>query len=216
MTVKPSLLLLLSLSLLGAGCNQDPLSDRGKVFLPAQEATAEKSTATVYEVTAALNPLSSAQAAEKESGIMELEWDDLIPPDWHADPELVKLYQAGEIGDDDPRVIETRQRLEMPNQPANRALDGKRVKIPGFVVPLELGEKKITEFLLVPYHGACIHVPPPPTNQTVFVKTGEEGAAIHKRFDTVWVTGRLTIENIESDLAEAGYILYADKVEPYE
>jgi hypothetical protein len=157
-----------------------------------------------------------AQAAGMETKIMEVEWDDLIPPDWHADPELVELYQAGEIGDDDPRVIETRRRLELPRQPANKALDGKRIKMAGLVVPLELSEKKITEFLLVPYHGACIHVPPPPTNQTVLVKTGEEGAAIRQQFEAVWVTGTIKIENIESDLAESGYTLYAEKVEPYE
>ena len=51
-----------------------------------------------------------ALAAGKEGEAMEVEWDDLIPPDWRADPKLVELYQAGEIGDDDPRVIETELR----------------------------------------------------------------------------------------------------------
>ncbi len=157
-----------------------------------------------------------ALAAGKESEVMEVEWDDLIPPDWRADPKLVELYQAGKIGDDDPRVIETRRRLDLPKQPANKALDGKRIKIAGLVVPLELSEKKLTEFLLVPYHGACIHVPPPPTNQTVLVKTGEEGTAIREQFEAVWVTGTIKIENIEGELAESGYTLYAEKVEPYE
>lgn len=158
----------------------------------------------------------SVQATEKSAEIMEVEWDDLIPPDWRADPKLIELYQDGEIGDDDPRVIETRRRLDLPKQPANKALDGKRIKLAGLVVPLEMSEKKLTEFLLVPYHGACIHVPPPPTNQTVLVKTGEEGTAIREQFEAVWVTGTLKIENIEGELAESGYTLITEKVEPYD
>ena len=159
---------------------------------------------------------SDAQAAEPNSKATEVEWDDLIPPDWRADPKLIELYQDGEIGDDDPRVIETRRRLDLPKQPANKALDGKRIKLAGLVVPLEMSEKKLTEFLLVPYHGACIHVPPPPTNQTVLVKTGAEGTAIREQFEAVWVTGTLKIENIEGELAESGYTLIAEKVEPYD
>ena len=162
------------------------------------------------------SPIGNKQAAQLPDGVVEIEWDDLIPDDYKVDPKLIELYQSGEIGDDDPRVVEARRKMDAQNQPANKTLDGKMIRMPGFVVPLELGEEKVTEFLLVPYHGACIHVPPPPTNQTVFVKTGEKGAAIRNQFDTVWVTGKLTIENVESDLAEAGYVLYADEVVPYE
>ena len=44
--------------------------------------------------------------------------------------------------------------------------NGKQVKLPGFVVPLEYSDKgRVKEFLLVPYFGACIHYPPPPPNQ---------------------------------------------------
>ncbi len=197
--------------LMSSGCDRDPFSDRGKVLLPETEEQI-KTGDSEYGVEL----ISTVEAAELDSGIQEVEWDNLIPADWLPDPKLIEQYQAGEIGDDDPRVIEARRRLDAPVQPANKDLAGKRIKIPGFVVPLEVSEKKSTEFLLVPYHGACIHVPPPPTNQTVFVKTGTDGAAIRKQFDTVWVTGRIEIENIESDLAEAGYILYAEKVEPYQ
>lgn len=159
--------------------------------------------------------LGNVNAASK-SEFKDTTWDDLVPPDWRPDPELVRLYQEGKIGDDDPRVIETRRKLEIPVQPANPALDGQKVKIPGYVLPLEYTEEKVKEFLLLPYHGACIHVPPPPTNQTVFVKTGKEGVAITGMFATVWISGVLKIETVESELAEAGYTLYAEKVEPYE
>ena len=48
-------------------------------------------------------------------------------------------------------------------------LAGQNLALPGFVLPLEYDGKKVTEFLLVPWVGACIHTPPPPPNQMVHV-----------------------------------------------
>lgn len=169
-----------------------------------------------FLVVCAVFGLSTNTHADSDTAFKEVEWDDLIPPEWRVDPELIELYQTEKIGDDDPRIIEARRRLEAPNQPANPALDGQRIKIPGYVLPLDFTDEKLTEFLLLPYHGACIHVPPPPTNQTVFVKTDKEGVSIRGMFSTVWISGVLKIETMESELAEAGYTLYAEKVEPYE
>ena len=173
------------------------------------------SLALLMVVFTTLGLIGNANATSKAE-FKEVEWDELVPPHWRPDPELVKLYQEGKVGDDDPRVIEARRKLEMPVQPANKALDGEKIKIAGFVLPLDYTEEKVKEFLLLPYHGACIHVPPPPTNQTVFVKTGKEGVSIRGMFATVWISGVIKIETVESDLAEAGYTLYAEKVEPYE
>jgi hypothetical protein len=100
--------------------------------------------------------------------------------------------------------------------PVVQALDGRRVKIPGFVVPLEGDGVKLSEFLLVPYYGACIHVPPPPNNQVVYVKVPEADAKIRRAFDTVWVIGTLSAKPFSSDLAEAGYQMQAEQVLPYE
>jgi hypothetical protein len=90
------------------------------------------------------------------------------------------------------------------------------VKLPGFVVPVDWDAKKIGEFLLVPYYGACIHVPPPPANQTVHVITAKGREYSGDLFDTVWVTGTLRIEHYSGEMAEAGYRLEATAVEPYE
>ena len=75
--------------------------------------------------------------------------------------------------------------------PVVTALDGAQIRLPGFAVPLETDGEIATRFLLVPYVGACIHVPPPPLNQTVLVEA-PKGARIRHVFDPVWVTGRLT------------------------
>jgi hypothetical protein len=96
--------------------------------------------------------------------------------------------------------------------PVVAALDGKRVRIGGYVVSLDFDATRVKEFLLVPFVGACIHVPPPPANQIVYVKS-EQGLDVSGTFDPVWVTGTLKVATAFTGLAEAGYSLVADKVE---
>ncbi len=90
--------------------------------------------------------------------------------------------------------------------------DGKLVKIPGFMVPLEDNSKKVVEFLLVPSPQACIHVPPPPPNQMVYAKMekGTEAA-----FGPIWVYGILHISPKRHMFGEASFTLEAQATEPY-
>ena len=94
-----------------------------------------------------------------------------------------------------------------------QALDGKQVKIPGFMVPLEDNERKVTEFLLVPSPQACIHVPPPPPNQMVYVvmKKGVEAAV----GAPIWVYGNLKISTKRSKYGEVSFELSGDEIEDY-
>lgn len=149
--------------------------------------------------------------------VQELEWEALVPEGWRPD-EVLQQYDVEQLDDSDPRAAELMSKLQAlwDEAPVVKALDGKKVKLPGFVVPIEGDGEAVSEFLLVPYYGACIHVPPPPANQTVYVVTGNEGAAVRKLFDTVWVTGILSAKSNRSDLANAGYTLRASKVEPYD
>lgn len=96
-----------------------------------------------------------------------------------------------------------------------KKLEGKLVRIPGFVVPLDDFQEEGAEFLLVPYYGACVHTPPPPPNQIVMV--GMEGRKSVKLnlFDAVWMSGRLKISSVESPYGTVGYQLDGMKVEPY-
>lgn len=201
--------------LLLTACERDPLSDKGKLQLPVKETTTSanetaKPSAVITESDKNIQPVTS--------DIKELGWDDLIPEEWLPDPVLIEKYNNGEIDDKDPRIIALRIRMEelQKRAPVNKKLDGKTIKLPGFVVPLEGDGKKVSEFLLVPYHGACIHVPPPPSNQTVFVKMKDGSAKVRRLFDTVMITGTMKIEKVKHDIAEAGYTLYADKVESFE
>jgi hypothetical protein len=100
--------------------------------------------------------------------------------------------------------------------PVVDALDGLTVRLPGFVVPLETDATEISEFLLVPYFGACIHVPPPPANQTVHVVTADGAPYRGELFDTVWVEGRMRVEHFSDELGDAGYRLEDASVSFYE
>jgi len=153
--------------------------------------------------------------------IAELDWDALIPEDWRPEKLLEGLSTDGtsldDISDDDPRAVPIMQKLmELWQQaPVVDALEGTRVKLPGFVVPLQFDLNDVSEFLLVPYYGACIHVPPPPANQTVHVVLPKGDAYNGGVFDTVWVTGILKIERFSSEMADAGYRLEAFEIAPY-
>jgi uncharacterized protein len=97
-----------------------------------------------------------------------------------------------------------------------KKLNGAQVRVPGFMVPLEDWEQQVTEFILVPYFGACIHVPPPPPNQMAHVLMARNRKVEVNLWDPVWVIGTLKIENVESPYGVVGYQLAAERIQPYE
>jgi hypothetical protein len=97
----------------------------------------------------------------------------------------------------------------------NKELDGASVKLPGFIVPLDVGKDGlVSEFFLVPYFGACIHVPPPPPNQIVYVRM-EKGIALDSIYEAYWVTGKMKAGNKSTRLGASAYQLAAAKIEIY-
>ena len=96
-----------------------------------------------------------------------------------------------------------------------KEIDGKMVKIPGFMVPLEDESDEITEFLLVPYQGACVHTPPPPPNQIVEVEMAGGKKAKFDFWNPVWVRGKLEIQTVKSPYGDVSYKLTGMAIEPY-
>ncbi|MGY8524602.1 DUF3299 domain-containing protein [Paracidovorax citrulli] len=145
----------------------------------------------------------------------EIEWDALVPKGWDPAAPLKGLDLA-QMQDDDPRAQEAlalakRYWQEAPVEPA---MDGARVRLPGFVVSLGGEGEAIREFLLVPYFGACIHVPPPPANQVVHVQAGAalEGT---RTMDPVWIEGTLQVQRAQTPMGDSGYVMRAARVTPY-
>jgi uncharacterized protein len=91
--------------------------------------------------------------------------------------------------------------------------DGQAVRIPGFVVPLEFDSgRHVTQFFVVPYFGACIHMPPPPPNQMLFAEYAE-GFDLETMYDPVWISGVMTTTVFENETGTAAYAIKVDKLE---
>jgi hypothetical protein len=142
-------------------------------------------------------------------------WEELVPPEWKPE-KIFEDLKLNEMADNDPRVEQAMEEFikRWNAAPVNKKMSGRPVKIPGFVVPLDFEKSEIQEFLLVPYFGACIHVPPPPPNQIIYVKTKAPTPGI-AAMEVVWVYGKITLERFQSELGGAGYAIGADKVEIY-
>lgn len=149
-------------------------------------------------------PLSSAYA----DSVKTLEWDDLIP-----DHVIAELKKSAAIEIDHSGDAFEQQMSPLLNA-VKKELDGQKVRLPGFMVPLGGDENKVTEFLLVPYFGACMHTPPPPTNQIVYVEYSK-GVHPDRLYDPVWIEGRIRVGEVESDLAVSGYSMKANDVSLY-
>lgn len=137
----------------------------------------------------------------------EITWDDLIP----SGVSYSEIIAQGTIDEQNdfwqPVYDENAKKL-------NPILDGAYIKMPGYIIPIDLTTDGVTSFVLVPYVGACLHTPPPPANQLVFVTTQKPWPS-DNLWDAVWVTGQMEHEIQTTEVAETGYLLKAEKMEPY-
>ena len=158
--------------------------------------------------------LAGSKAAPA-GGFKEIAWEALIPAGW--DPmKAFKQLDLAKLSDSDPKAMEAMEQLKRAwdEAPVESKMNGTRVRIPGFVVPLGTDLDHVKEFLLVPYYGACIHVPPPPANQMihVFAKKPLQNAQI---MGPVWASGTLETALSQTSFGGVGYRMQAELVEPY-
>jgi hypothetical protein len=136
-------------------------------------------------------------------------WDSLVPPGAYS-------FVPPEISDqlwDDPLF---NNQLENASRALNTALLGTEMELAGFMVPIRFEGDRVYEFLLVPEAGQCIHVPPPPLNQTVLVDLEGESTAYRDLYDPVVVTGKVVVGENSFELADSGYTLVEAEVESLE
>ncbi len=168
--------------------------------------------------------LNPTQAANYE----EIDWVALMPEDDLSAllnrPEFLNDIADGSAADS----IDDFASKQLEDEQAQRyqqalvstrvieAFDGKAIRIPGFIVPLEQNdEQKATAFFVVPYFGACLHMPPPPPNQILYVEY-KEGIAVENLYDPYWFEGTVKIDNHESALGTSAYSLVLDSFALYE
>lgn len=134
-------------------------------------------------------------------------WTDLIP----AGVPYAEIIGPGEMDAVEdiwlPEFDENATKLNME-------LHGAYIKMPGYVLPIDMSSAGVTSFILVPYVGACIHTPPPPANQLVFVDSKKPWPS-DKLWDPVWVTGKMRHELQSTSLADIGYALDAELIEVF-
>lgn len=171
-----------------------------------------------------LSTLNPTQAANYE----EIDWVALMPEDDLSAllnrPEFLNDIADGTAADsvDDfaSKQLEDEQaqryQQALVSTRVIEAFDGKAIRIPGFIVPLEQNdEQKATAFFVVPYFGACLHMPPPPPNQILYVEY-KEGIAVENLYDPYWFEGTVKIDNHESALGTSAYSLVLDSFALYE
>jgi hypothetical protein len=190
------------------GCNRD-----------GRDATNTSAPAAATHLTRA--PVSSPPVAPAAVGpVQEAEWFALQPRDW--EPARTFNEDVERLNDNDPRAVEALARLReaWANAPVEPAMDGARIRIGGFIIPLDSDYGAVTELLLVPYYGACIHAPPPPANQVIHIFLREPLRNL-KMMDAVHVIGTLRLarnrspDNVAGLIETVGYEMTAEAVVPY-
>nr|WP_026014086.1 DUF3299 domain-containing protein [Pseudomonas psychrophila] len=144
----------------------------------------------------------------------ELTWSEMIPAGAPPEvPDMAPLHDLSQMGDMEAAPA---AKQDLPNAPVVPQLNGQLIRLPGYIVPLEVNEDgRTTDFLLVPYYGACIHVPPPPSNQIVHV-TSKVGVQLDELYQPYWIVGEMQVKPSTTEMADAGYQMDAQKIVVYE
>lgn len=150
---------------------------------------------------------AAVPAAGRTEEVVDLTWDDLLPDDARFARSMQSLGIVGHgdlaTGFEQPRSTGVTTRW-----------NNRTVRLPGFVVPLDFEGTGVTAFILVPYRGACVHVPPPPANQLVLV-TSQEPYEMRDPDRAVIVEGMFGAAATSTGLAQIGYALSADRITLY-
>lgn len=176
--------------------------------------------------------LVAAEASAQNAGTYRtIEWVDLLPDDdldaLLNPPEMLAGIEDGSpedqltadgglpggYGDSD---VARRFEAALQSTAVRAEFDGTRVRIPGFVVPLAFDETRmISEFFLVPYFGACLHLPPPPPNQIIH-STFTGGLSLNDTYEPYWLEGTLSVELEENELGISAYSINVDRISRYD
>ena len=201
------------------------------------EVVALKAITRLLEVCVIAGALCfSAQAMAEDSGSTgsaeqtynTVMWTDLIPPEeleiLMNPPEWITEIEDGSEEDQIASQIsntlaaaeDDRYQQALVSTNVNAEMNGALVRVPGFVVPLEFDEEQvITQFFLVPYFGACLHMPPPPPNQIILVDS-PNGLQLDQLYTPFWISGKLSTSVTENEMATAAYSLTMASYEVYE
>ena len=151
-----------------------------------------------------------------------IDWNDLMPDDWvkgmTKDMAAVNKLSYLQDSSEEANKAMSAIRKKLDEAPIVKSQLNKKVRIPGYAVPLDAERSDKREFLLVPYFGACIHTPPPPANQIVLVRPNPQSKIkkMPEAMDVLWVEGELKEGRVSTSQGVSGYLLEAMSIAPYE
>jgi len=168
----------------------------------------------------------------KEGEALTIMWEDLMPEG--SEEELMREYEdfyamlekryaantttLADAADPYAAISEGSEFDYMPQLGSFDTvseLNGELVRIPGYVVPFDFNSKaRHSELLFVPYMGACIHTPPPPPNQIIFIRA-DPAIQVEDIWAPYWIEGTLNTEKVENELGDAAYAMEISTLEPY-
>ena len=154
-------------------------------------------------------------------GYQKITWDDLLNEEWYQQmkKEMASYGRMAFLkdGSEEAEKLMASMRSKLDEAPISTKYINQKIRMPGFVVPLDAVRNGQREFLLVPYFGACIHTPPPPANQIVLV-TPHSKLNLSKPLETmevIWVEGELKEARNKTASGVSGYSLEAVQIYPY-
>ncbi|NBS77701.1 MAG: DUF3299 domain-containing protein [Betaproteobacteria bacterium] len=170
----------------------------------------------VFTLTAAMG------VGAETPGYNLIDWNDLMPEPWVKEmtKEMAAVGKLSNLQDssDEANKAMAVMRKKFDEAPIVKSQLNKKVRLPGYVVPLDAERSEKREFLLVPYFGACIHTPPPPANQIVLIRPTAQSKIkkLPESMDIVWVEGEIKEGRVATSQGVSGYLLEAVSVVPYE
>ena len=166
--------------------------------------------------------LLTPEAWAQTPGYKTIEWNDLMPDDWVKEmtKEMAAMSKLNGLLDGSQEATKAMDdlRKKLDNAPIVKSQVNQKVRLPGYAVPLDADRNSKREFLLVPYFGACIHTPPPPSNQIVLVRptANSKIKKMPESMDVLWVEGELKEARVNTSQGVSGYMLEAISIAPYE
>ena len=201
----------------------------GKTTAKCLRVIASMKVAAYVFIASGILIVSSAPAVSADSQSYEdIDWTELMPAE-DLSALLNRPAFLDDIADGSAQdSLDNFQQRQLEDEQAQQyqaalsstrviqGFDGKAIRIPGFIVPLAQNEdKEVTRFFIVPYFGACLHMPPPPPNQILYVES-EQGITLENLYDPYWFEGIVSIEQKVDAMGTSAYSLSLDNYALYE
>lgn len=138
-------------------------------------------------------------------------WSVLIDPNFNQE-KVVQFYKDKvkkvKEGSKEEILIYAELQDALKKAGNNKAVDGKKVKLDGYIVPVDTDGEKVNKFLFFQNQAACIHVPASPANQTIYVTTKkDEGVMMEDAYEQISVYGTLKLETAKVATGTASFVI---------